>query len=167
MVDNQKPNEEATQPPGQKAGDISASVISPITPEYVEAQKALEKLDKPEVFSLAAYFSQKMTLGPDPETANLMAKTEMHHETCRLNGYKENLKFQDEEGKREHAFRVKRQNHETFLLTAVLLGALVGAGVGLYLTIQHEPVGGNILIASMGIIVYVISGKTPFHRSGE
>jgi hypothetical protein len=168
--DDPNPNAQEPQKPGPKppAADPSATTaITPITPEYVDPQKALSKLEKPEVLSLAAFFSSKMTLGPDPETAKVMAETEMHHETCRLNGYKENLKFQDEDGKRDHAFRMKRQNHSTFLLTSILAGALAGAGVGLYLTIKHEPVGSNILIASIGTIIYIISGKTPFHHSDE
>ncbi|SRR6266852_1850310 len=151
-----------TQPPTQPAAPVASG--SPITPEYVEA---LQKLEKPEVLSLAAFFSSKMTLGPDPESAKLMAQTEMHHESCRLEGYKENLKHQDLEGGRKHEYRKKKLNHETFLLTSVLLGALAGAGVGLYLTIVDKPVGSNILIASIATIVYVISGKTPFHRKEE
>jgi len=150
---------QATPPPAESP--------TPVVGEYVEATKALQKLEKPEVLSLAAFFSSKMTLGPDPESAKLMAQTEMHHESCRLDGYKENLKNQDSEGVRKHEYRKKKLNHETFLLTSVLLGALAGAGVGLYLTIMEKPVGSNILIASIATIVYVISGKTPFHRKED
>jgi hypothetical protein len=154
-IEKQQPKSQAVSTPAQ-----------PITPEYVEAKKALEKLEKRELVSLATFsaFSSKMTLGPDPDTARIMADTEKHHESCRLEGYKENLKFQDQDGQRNHVFRMKRLNHETFLLTSVLVGALAGAGVGLYLTVQHQPIGSNILIASVGVIVYIISGKTPFQR---
>ena len=96
-----------------------------------------------------------------------MAQTEMHHESCRLEGYRENLKHQDLEGQRKHQYRLKKLNHETFLLTSVLLGALGGAAVGLYLTVTGKPVGSDILIASIATVVYVISGKTPFHRKEE
>jgi hypothetical protein len=174
MTDEQSPkgNPQAIQTQSKPKAETTASEgtpepTSPIVPEYVEAEKALQKLEKPEVLSLAAFFSSKMTLGPDPESAKLMAQTEMHHETCRLEGYKENLKHQDLDGQRKHQFRLKKLNHETFLLTSVLLGALAGAGVGLYLTILGNPVGSNILIASIATVVYVISGKTPFHRKEE
>lgn len=152
------------QPPKTAAPDPPQD--GTITPEYVPAEKALQKLDKPEVLSLAAFFSSKMTLGPDPETAKIMADTEQHHETCRLDGYKANLKNQDEDSKRRHEYRIKRLNHETLVTIGVLVGCLAGAGVGLYLTIKHEPVGSNILVASVGIIVYLITGK-PIHRKDE
>jgi hypothetical protein len=126
----------------------------------VEAEKALQKLEKPEVLSLAAFFSSKMTFGPDPESAKLMAQTEMHHETCRLEGYKKNLENQEQDGKRDHEFRLKRLNHDTFLMGMVLLLALAGAGTGLYLTVtEHGALGSNILIASVALIYYIIGGN--------
>lgn len=170
MPDDQHPNaapqaiQKQEVPPGGQVSGSTAAQPTAITPEYVEA---LQKLEKPEVLSLAAFFSSKMTLGPDPESAKLMAQTEMHHESCRLEGYRENLKHQDLEGQRKHQYRLKKLNHETFLLTSVLLGALGGAAVGLYLTVTGKPVGSDILIASIATVVYVISGKTPFHRKEE
>ena len=130
---------------------------------------ALEKLDKPELVSLAAaFFSSKTTVGPDPETAKLMAQTEMHHETCRLEAYKKNLDTQDEDAKRNHEFRLKRLNYDTLLMGMVLLLALAGAGTGLYLTItDHSALGSNILIASVALIYYIIGGKSPFHKKDE
>lgn len=151
----------------QSAGDLNAAA-DPVPAEYVPAEKVLQKLEKPEVLSLAAFFSSKMTLGPDPESAKLMAETEMHHETCRLEGYKENLKLQEAESQRDHDFRKKRLNHDTFLISLVLVLALSGAGCGLYLTItDHAALGSNLLIAAVALIYYVIGGKSPFHKNEE
>src|SRR6266849_6249232 len=124
MVDDQKPSapSEAIQKHDDSPkSDGAAAPSTPITPEYIPAEKALEKLDKPEVLSLAAFFSSKMTLGPDPETAKVMADTEKHHESCRLDGYKANLKNQDEEGKRKHEYRMKHLNHDTLTIVMVLV----------------------------------------------
>jgi hypothetical protein len=152
--------------PAPAAVQPSADAI--INPEYVPAEQALKKLDKPEVLSLAAYISSKLTLGPDPESAKLMAQTEMHHETCRLDGYKENLKNQDAENERRHTFRMQRLHYDTLLTGALLLLAILGAGTGLYLTVTQRPtLGSNILIASVAIIYYLIGGKNPFHRKDE
>ncbi len=117
---------------------------------------------------MAAFFSSKMTLGPDPESAKLMAQTEMHHESCRLDGYKENLRNQDAENARKHEFRMKRLHYDTLLTGALLVLAILGAGTGLYLTVTERPtLGSNILIASVAIIYYLIGGKNPFHRKDE
>ncbi len=139
----------------------------PITPEYVPS--GLEQLEKPALVQLAAaFFSSKTTFGPDPETAKLMAQTEMHHETCRLEAYRKNLENQEEDSKRKHQYRLKHLNHDTFLLALVLILALGGAGVGLYLTIIDKPgLGSNLLIASVALIYYVIGGKSPFHKKEE
>jgi hypothetical protein len=147
-------------------GNAAPAENQTITPEYVPA---LEKLDKPELVSLAAaFFSSKTTLGPDPETAKLMAQTEMHHETCRLEAFKKNLENQSQDGKRDHEYRLKRLNYDTILMGMVLLLALAGAGTGLYLTVSdHSALGSNILIASVALIYYIIGGKTPFSKKDE
>ncbi len=116
---------------------------APLVAEYVTAEKALAKLDKPEVLSLAAFISSKMTLGPDPESAKIMAETEIHHETCRLDGYKENLKNQDAEGKRRHEFRMKRLGNEFVLTMGVMALCIAGSATGIYLIAKgNSSVGG-------------------------
>ena len=70
--------------------------------------------------------------------------------------------------KRDHEFRLKRLNHDTFLMGMVLLLALAGAGTGLYLTVtEHGALGGNILIASVALIYYIIGGKSPFSKKDD
>ncbi len=156
-------NGEPTSPSPDPSSDAS-----PVTAEYLPAEKALQKLEKPEIVSLAAFFSSKMTLGPDPESAKLMAETEMHEESCRLEGYKANLKNQDAESGRSHEFRMKRLNHDTSLTAMVLLIGIAGSGAGLYLTIKGSTgTGSNILIASVALIYYIMGGKNPFHKKEE
>jgi hypothetical protein len=165
MAEETKPAaEQAIEKKSNGDGPVPAASQA-ITPEYV----ALEKLNKPELVSLAAqFFSSKTTFGPDPETAKLMAQTEMHHETCRLEAYKKNLENQEQDGRRDHEFRLKRLNRDTFLMGMVLVLALAGAGTGLYLTITDQrTLGSNILIASVALIYYIIGGKTPFSKKDE
>ena len=166
MVDEPKP---ATAPQAieKKNGDGAAAAEQTVTPEYIPTA-ALEKLEKPELVQLVSFISSRTTVGPDPETAKLMARTEMHHETCRLDAYKENLKNQESESVRKHEFRMKRLNHETLLTALVFLVALAGAGTGLYLVINDKTgLGSNLLIASVALIYYIIGGKSPFHKKEE
>lgn len=92
----------------------------------------------------------RSTSGPDPETSKLVAQSEMHEETCKLDGYKESLKIRDKQNERDHEFRKKRLNHETFRNTIISAVCVVGICTGLYLLVvkKDEQVGSNILIAS-------------------
>jgi len=162
-IEKSTPTNSGNTAPGGTAPSSEA------VPEYIAPEKALEKLDKPQLVSLAAaFFSSKTTFGPDPESAKLMAQTEMHHETCRLEAYKKNLENQESDSKRDHEYRTKRLNHDTILMVVVLLLAIAGAGTGLYLTVsEHSQVGSNILIASVALIWYIIGGKNPFQKKEE
>ena len=99
------------------------------------------------------------TTGPDPETARIVAQSEMHEETCRLDGYKESLHTKDKQNERDYEFRKKQLNHETaknLLIAVVCVGGIV---TGLYLIVakQDSTVGTPLLIASF---MALIGGKS-------
>lgn len=96
---------------------------------------------------MAGFF--RSTTGPDPETAKVLAQTEMHEETCKLQGFTESLRIRDLQNERDHDFRKIRIKHETaksVIVMMVCVGAIV---CGLYLTVaKHDTsVGTPLMIA--------------------
>jgi hypothetical protein len=88
--------------------------------EYVSADE-IQKLSpemKTTVSVIAGMF--RSISGPDPETSRIVAQSEMHEETCKLEGYKESLRIRDKQNERDHEFRKKRLNHETLKNVVVL-----------------------------------------------
>jgi len=131
------------------------AAIAPLTPEYVTA-KELEKLpqDMKTVVSVMVA-AIRSTTGPDPEAAKIAAGAEMHSESCKLDGYKETLKNRDLQNERDHRFRIKKLNHETFRNTIFILVCVLGMCVGLYLFVvkAEKTLGSNILLASfLGLV---------------
>jgi len=118
--------------------------------EYV-SPKEIEKLS-PEMKTIVSVFAGifRSTSGPDPETSRIVAQSEMHEETCKLEGYKESLRTRDKQNGRDHEFRKKRLNHETFRNTIISVVCVIGICTGLYLLVvkKDETLGSNILIAS-------------------
>jgi len=102
----------------------------------------------------------RSTSGPDPETAKIMAQTEMHEETCRLEGYKENLKNRDKQNDRDHEFRKKQLNHNTAKQFIIIAVCIVGILAGLYLLIGRgqETLGTGLLV---GAFVTLLNGRMP------
>jgi hypothetical protein len=144
-------------PTGQPTTAAEAAAVVPA--EYIAA-KELEKLpaEMKTVVSVMAAFIRSSS-GPDPETAKIVAETERHEESCKLEGYKETLKTRDKQGERDHEFRKKRLNHDTaknMILTAV---SVVGIIVGLYLLViqKDSSVGTPILVASF---MALLGGKS-------
>jgi hypothetical protein len=88
--------------------------------------------------------------GPDPETARAIAQSEMHAESCRLQGYKESLRTKDRQNERDHEYRKKRLNHETIKNVIVLFVCVIGILVGLYLLVAkgRDTLGTGLLVAS-------------------
>ncbi len=101
----------------------------------------------------AAFF--RSTTGPDPETAKAIAETEMHQETCRLEGFKESLHTKDKQGERDHEFRKKRLNHETARNMIIAAVAVAGIILGAYLLVakNNPTVGTPLLIAGFMALV--------------
>lgn len=139
-----------------------------------EAEKILEKLGMPAEGAKAvlaffsAVFRSTTSVGPDPETAKIMAQAEMHEESTRLDAYRAMLQNRDQQNTRDHEYRLARLKFEDRILLVILGAGVVGAGVGLYLTLsEHPAVGGNLLIASVMTILYVLGGRSPFLRGKE
>lgn len=137
-----------------------------VTAEYVAA-KELEKLppEMKTVVSVMAAFIRSST-GPDPETAKIVAETEMHEESCKLDGYKETLKNRDLQNERDHKFRVKRLNHETAKSMILALVCIAGIITGLYLLVakNNSSVGTPLLVASF---MALVGGKSLFPKDKE
>jgi len=101
------------------------------------------------VATLIASFS-RFSSGPDPETARVIAESEMHSENCKLEAYKASLASSDEESKLDHDYRVKTLNRDTAKEMLVSLVSIGGVICGLYLVVAkgNSQVGTPILVAS-------------------
>jgi hypothetical protein len=150
------------------AENQSASGTSPsnpaATPEILA--KDIEKLS-PETRTIVSVMMGlfKSTSGPDPETARSVAQSEMHEESCRLDGFKESLRVKDLQNDRDHIYRLKRLNHESAKTFVVLGLCVAGAICGLYLLVQgHTTLGSNLLTASF---VAVLGGKSLLSKDKE
>lgn len=110
------------------------------------------------VVSVMAAFIRSSS-GPDPETAKIVAETERHEESCKLEGFKETLKIRDKQGERDHEFRKKRLNHETAKYMILAAVSVAGIIVGLYLLVvqKDSSVGTPLLIASF---MALLGGKS-------
>jgi len=108
----------------------------------------------------------RSTTGPDPETARIAAQSEMHEETCRLDGYKESLKTRDKQSERDHEYRKKRLNHETARNFVLYVTCLIGIAVGLYLYIAkgEKTIGSNIVTACF---VTLLGGKALLPKDND
>jgi hypothetical protein len=155
----------ADDPPAPKpdailpVGTASPVVVPPPPPQKIA--EALSKVGDPEAkMTLTVALSRtSYGFGPDPETAKIIADSEIHEENCRLEGYKASLDNRDKQNERDHDFRKRRLNREFSMSLAVLIVALLGAGTGLFLIIRGTTtIGSNVLIASIGIILYVLKG---------
>lgn len=104
--------------------------------------------------------------GPDPETSKLVAQSEMHQETCRLEGYREMQKSRDKQGERDHEFRKKKLNHETLRNLLLYATCVLGIGIGLYLYVGkgEKTVGSNIVTACF---VALLGGKALLGKEKE
>lgn len=146
--------------------DGAADPAAVIPAEYVAA-KELEKLppEMKTVVSVMAAFIRSST-GPDPDTAKIVAETEMHEESCKLEGYKETLKTRDLQNERDHKFRVKKLNHETAKSMILALVSVAGIITGLYLLVakNNGSVGTPLLVASF---MALIGGKSLFPKDKD
>lgn len=97
--------------------------------------------------------------GPDPETAKILAQTEIHEEECKLKGFQASLQNREEQNKRDHEFRKKKLNHQTGLTVTILTVTIAAIGGGLVLSITGNPALGNpVLIASFTVMT-TLAGK--------
>ncbi len=118
-------------------GSASPDGVIQLPPEVTKVAEQLEK--SPELLKLfVASFRSTTTFGPDPATAKIIAQTEMHQESMRLEGYRETLKSRDlhdqrdherkeSQSKRDHEFRRKKLNHQSLL---ALIGLVAATAAG-------------------------------------
>ena len=97
--------------------------------------------------------------GPDPETAKILAQTEIHEEECRLKGFQASLQNREEQNKRDHEFRKKRLNHQTALMVIVLAVTVVGIGGGLFLSSTGNTSLGNPVLAASFTVMVGLAGR--------
>ena len=90
----------------------------------------------------------------------------MHEEDNKLAAYRSKLEMRDAQNIRDHDFRTKKLDRNTWLLGLILLVALAGVGVGLYMLVvaDRNIIGSNVLIASFMTILYILGGRSPFGR---
>jgi hypothetical protein len=128
-----------------EAKDKLATGVSALPPELQNLPVEV----KATMFSMMAGFFRSSS-GPDPDTARAIAQSEMHEETCRLEGFKQSLKTRDNQNERDHDFRKKKLNHETIKNVIVLIVCVVGIVVGLYLLVAKgkDTLGTGLLVAA-------------------
>jgi hypothetical protein len=122
----------------------------------VEIQKLPPEM-RTMVSVMAGFF--RSTSGPDADTAKILAQTEMHEESCKLDAFKHQLLTRDQQNQRDHIFRVKKMNHETAKSVIVMVVCLGGIICGLYLIVakKDSTVGTPLLVASF---MAMLGGKS-------
>jgi hypothetical protein len=127
-------------------------------------EKALEKVPDQDARALLSMAVSRTSFGfgPDPETMKVIAETEVHEETCRLEAYKATLVNKDKQSERDHEFRKRKLNHQTALTVGVLLvGALlIGFGILIY-TSSQNPLGGYLIVGGAAILFHSLGIKPP------
>lgn len=136
------PNSETRSTGGSSGNGESAA-------EYMLPEE-IEKLPpemKTMVSVMAGFF--RSTTGPDPETSKIVAQSEMHEETCKLEAFKESLKNKDKQNERDHNYRKKKLNHDTIRSMSIILVCVGGIACGLYLLVVkgNQTLGSGLLIA--------------------
>ena len=124
-------------------------------------KEALETIPDQQTRAILSVALSRTSLGfgPDPETAKIIADSEMHQENCRLEGYKASLLNRDKQADRDHQFRGKKLNHQSLMTGVILAVSVIGALAGLYLSISGNPGLGNpVMVASLSILAS-LSGK--------
>ncbi len=153
------PNEDITPQVPEAVPEQSKSLEKPSLPPPV--LHALEKVPDQEAKAILSMAVSRTTFGfgPDPETAKILAETEIHEEECRLKGFQASLQNREEQSKRDHDFRKKKLNHQTGLTVVVLVVTVAGIAGGLVLSATGNSTLGNpVLIASFTVMV-TLSGK--------
>lgn len=100
--------------------------------------------------------------GPDAETMKIMAETEVHEETCRLDAFKASLANRDKQAERDHDFRKVRLNHQTGMTVLVLLvgAGLIGFGIYIQMSTQNQ-LGGYLILGGAALLFQALGIKPP------
>ena len=133
-----------------------------------EVTDALKKLaaggSQKELLEIVGHFS-RTTIGPDPETAKIMAEVGKHNENVKLEGFKQHLANRDKQSQRDHEFRLRILRHQTIKDGIVIGASVLGLVFGLYLSITNEPeLGGYVLVASLMAFLQAANQRS---RSGR
>jgi hypothetical protein len=113
-----------------KANALTSSSGGEVSPSEAQAPArllsstladAISKVPDPQAKAMLSIALSRTTLGfgPDPETAKILADSEMHEEDCRLKGYTAQLQNKESQNVRDHEFRCKRLNREFIMNIAV------------------------------------------------
>ena len=144
----------------QQSDDKRADVAEVVPPEAEEALSKVLAGGSPK--ELLSFFASRTTMGPDPETAKVLAEVEKHSEDSRLKGYQATLQTRDRQNDRDHQFRKKQLNHATLIRAVVLATAIAGGAVGLYLYLTGKTeIAGYILLVSLMVLLQVMGGRLP------
>jgi hypothetical protein len=145
----------------------SSSILPPEAAKEV-LEKKLQQLPPQELVAQVFAAFSRTTIGPDPETAKILAQAEMHAESSKLEAYKENMKNRDNQGNRDHDFRCRKLKEDSFNLKVLLFCAIAGCigGIVLFMT-GHQTLGSNLLLASAFAVYGIMGGKTPFLKDKE
>jgi Flp pilus assembly protein TadB len=154
---------ETESPETESAEEDEGSKSPEVLP--LEAEEALKKVIESggakALLSVSAAFS-RTSLGPDPQTAKILAEVEKHSEESRLKGYQATLEQRDKQEQRDHEFRNKQLNHNTVVTCTILLVAVGGIVIGPYLTISGQTqIGGYILVASLMALLQAFGRQLP------
>jgi len=101
----------------------------------------------------------RTSFGPDPETARIIAETDRHAEEKKLEGYKATLEHRDHENERKHLRQIKRIGNESIRAWVVLVSSIVGAAVGIFLSVTGKSNLGIPLLLFAGILIKDLAGK--------
>jgi hypothetical protein len=150
----------AAEPSSPDSAKTDQSITSSgVLPTAIE--NALSKVPDKEARSTLSMAISRTSFGfgPDAETMKVMAETEVHEETCRLEAFKSSLANRDKQAERDHEFRKKKLNHQSLLTASVALVTIGGIGSGLMLSMNGNSTLGNpVLIASFTVLT-TLAGK--------
>jgi len=131
----------------------------------LEVKQAIENLPPQEAKGLLSIFLARTTttFGPDPETAKIIAQSEMHEEDCRLQAYQAALQNKETQGQRDHDFRKKKLNHQTAMAVIVLCAAtgLIGLGIYIQVTQTGNSLGGYLILGGGALVFHALGVKPP------
>jgi len=129
-----------------------------------DIEQVLSKVPDKDVRSMLSMAISRTSFGfgPDAETMKIMAETEVHEETCRLEAFKSSLANRDKQAERDHAFRKIRLNHQTGMDVLVLLvgAGLIGFGIWIYTTTQNQ-LGGYLIVGGAALLFQALGLKPP------
>jgi hypothetical protein len=109
---------------------------------------------------LAQFTQMRASLGPDPETAKIIAETERHSEDKRLEGYRATLDQRDRQSQRDQEYRMAQLKHSAAERRIVLFGSMVAIVVGGVLSLKGDPQLGNpIMSAALTVLITLLTGK--------